>query len=184
MIRLSGFKQPEKVDLLDLRLSILQCQLSKGPHRSSSPLAKPEPGRGIFLFFFSFRMTLCMILHLESQLGKCWGDVARPESSWVPSRLSLAHLKVVIAFMLYQLSTSRSQSKRGVVGWRIHLAGNPQKSYNQESLSLSDKLHFQQQYNLLMKMKITTCLAKPSANVRVCCCTQADPISASVPCWW
>ena len=48
MIRLSGFKQPEKVDLLDLRLSILQCQLSKGPHRSSSPLAKPEPGRGFF----------------------------------------------------------------------------------------------------------------------------------------
>ena len=181
MIRLSGFKQPEKVDLLDLRLSILQCQLSKGPHRSSSPLAKPEPGRG---FFFSSRMTSWMILHLKSQLGKCWGDVARPESSWVPSRLSLAHLKVVIAFMLYQLSTSRSQSKRGVVGWRIHLAGNPQKSYNKQSLSLSDKLHFQQQYNLLMKMKITTCLAKPSANVRVCCCTQADPISASVPCWW
>ena len=137
-----------------------------------------------WIFFFSFRMTSWMIQHLESQLGKCWGDVARPESSWVPSRLSLAHLKVVIAFMLYQLSTSRSQSKRGVVGWKIHLAGDPQKSYNKQSLSLSDKLHFQQQYNLLMKMKITTCLAKPSANVRVCCCTQADPISASVPCWW
>ena len=26
--------------------------------------------------------------------------------------------------------------------------------------------------------------AKPSAKVRVCCCTQADPISASVPSRW
>ena len=62
------------------------------------------------------------------------------------TRVQLSTFKIVIAFMLYQLSTSRSQSKRGVVGWKNHLAGNPQKSYNQESLSLSDKLHFQQQY--------------------------------------
>ena len=76
------FTKPGKVGLWGRRRSSHQCQWSKEPLHSSSPLEEFSPKIKIVFFCRKKRP----FLNLDGELGKGWRNVAGPEPSSVPAQ--------------------------------------------------------------------------------------------------